>query len=197
MKLDYLNQSISRLNSFKERREDLSSTFRISCLFFPMASTNLLVALALVSAIIVPALATEFMVGDDDGWRTNFDYQSWAASKEFHVGDKLIFMYSAGVHNVHRADSASFQNCTPSATSVALTTGNDVITLASEGKKWYICTKASHCASGNMKLAITVLPQMGSPAPAPAVSAATVHWASTYFAWITAAFGTIVMIIMA
>ncbi|KAL8114510.1 blue copper protein 1a-like [Apium graveolens] len=163
-----------------------------------MATTNLLVAFALISAIIVPALATEFIVGDDNGWRTNFDYQTWAAGKEFHVGDKLIFKYSAGVHNVHRADSVSFPNCAPSATSVALTTGNDVITLSSEGKKWYICTKASHCATGNMKLAITVLPQMESPAPAPpAVSAATVHRASTYFAWITAAFGAIMMIIAA
>ncbi|KAK1376437.1 Phytocyanin domain-containing protein [Heracleum sosnowskyi] len=163
-----------------------------------MASTYFLVALALISTIVVPALATtEFIVGDDNGWRTSFDYQSWAASKEFHVGDKLVFKYSAGVHNVHRADSASFQNCTPSATSIALTTGNDVITLASEGKKWYICTVAAHCAIGNMKLAITVLPQVGSPAPAPAISAATLHGASTYFAWITAAFGTIMMIIMA
>lgn len=161
-----------------------------------MASTNLLVALALISAIIVPALATEFMVGDENGWKTNFDYQTWAASKEFHVGDKLMFMYSAGVHNVHRADLASFQNCTPSATSVALTTGNDVITLTSEGKKWYLCSKATHCATGNMKLAITVLPQVGSPAPAPPVSAAIVHGASTYFAWITAAFGTIILIHM-
>lgn len=108
-----------------------------------------------------------------------------------------VFKYSAGVHNVHRADSASFQTCTPSATSVALTTGNDVITLASEGKKWYICTKASHCATGNMKLAITVLPQMGSPEPAPAVSAATLHGASSYIAWITAAVGAIVIIITA
>lgn len=68
-----------------------------SSLIFPMASTNLLVAVALISAIMVPALATEFIVGDENGWRTNFDYQTWAASKEFHVGDKLSKSYYLNV----------------------------------------------------------------------------------------------------
>ena len=54
-----------------------------------MASIKIFVALALVSAIIAPALATDFVVGDDAGWKTNFDYKTWAADKEFHVGDKL------------------------------------------------------------------------------------------------------------
>ncbi|KAL1830127.1 hypothetical protein DCAR_0209535 [Daucus carota subsp. sativus] len=158
-----------------------------------MASVNFFVAVALISAIIAPALATDFVVGDEAGWKTNFDYKTWAAGKEFHVGDKLIFNYPAGVHNVHKADLASFQSCTPSATSVALTTGSDVITLASEGKKWYLCSIASHCASGNMKLAITVLPQVESPAPAPEVSAAAEF--GTQFLWIGAAFGAVMMMI--
>lgn len=72
-----------------------------------------------------------------------------------------------------------------------------MITLASEGKKWYLCTKATHCATGNMKLAITVLPEVGSPAPAPAISAATKHGDATmYLAWITAALGTFMMMIL-
>ncbi|KAK1374767.1 Phytocyanin domain-containing protein [Heracleum sosnowskyi] len=160
-----------------------------------MASVKFFVALALISAFIAPALATDFVVGDEAGWKTNFDYKTWAASKEFHVGDKLIFKYFAGAHNVHRADLASFQSCTPSATSVALTTGNDVITLASEGKKWYLCSVATHCATGNMKVAITVLPQVASPAPAPTISAATGFGSSTHLLWIGAAFGALMMMI--
>ncbi|KAL1830126.1 hypothetical protein DCAR_0209534 [Daucus carota subsp. sativus] len=164
-----------------------------------MASINIFVTLALISAIIAPALATDFVIGDEAGWKTNFDYKTWAAGKEFHVGDKLIFKYSAGVHNVHRADLASFQSCKPSATSVALTTGNDVITLASEGKKWYLCSIASHCASGNMKLAITVLPQGESPAPAPQVMGHREESAAVGFGtqllWIGAALGPVMMMI--
>lgn len=54
-----------------------------------MASYNLFVALALISAILAPVSATDFVVGDANGWTTNFDYKTWAASKEFHVGDNL------------------------------------------------------------------------------------------------------------
>lgn len=58
-----------------------------------MASINyLLVTLAL---IVSPALATDYLVGDDQGWGLNFDYQSWVTDKQFHVGDKLsTFFFS-------------------------------------------------------------------------------------------------------
>lgn len=43
-----------------------------------------------VAATLAPSiLATEFLVGDTMGWTINFDYESWAKGKEFHVGDKL------------------------------------------------------------------------------------------------------------
>ena len=111
-----------------------------------------------------------------------------------------VFNYPVGVHNVHKADLASFQSCTPSATSVALTTGSDVITLASEGKKWYLCSIASHCASGNMKLAITVLPQIESLAPAPQVMGDRNEFSAaagfgTQLLWIGAALGPVMMMI--
>ena len=54
-----------------------------------MASSHIMMIIAIVSAISGPAMATEFMVGDKSGWTTNFDYQAWTQGKEFHVGDKL------------------------------------------------------------------------------------------------------------
>ena len=51
-----------------------------------------------------------------------------------------------------------------------LTTGNDVIPLSTPGNKWYICGVAKHCESGNQKLSITVLPQLGSPETSPSSS---------------------------
>lgn len=54
-----------------------------------MASSHIMMIIAIVVAISGPAMATEFMVGDKSGWTTNFDYQAWAQGKEFHVGDKL------------------------------------------------------------------------------------------------------------
>ncbi|EYU40566.1 hypothetical protein MIMGU_mgv11b023001mg [Erythranthe guttata] len=58
------------------------------------------------------------------------------------------------------------------ATAVPRTTGNDVIPLATPGKRWYICTIGEHCFKG-MKLVITVSTAEGpSPAPSPGTSAA-------------------------
>ncbi|GAA0152659.1 hypothetical protein LIER_43190 [Lithospermum erythrorhizon] len=40
----------------------------------------------------------------------NFDYQTWAMGKEFHVGDKLIFKYKQGNHNMWmNLDSSNVQ----------------------------------------------------------------------------------------
>ncbi|KAL4299307.1 hypothetical protein HN51_050058 [Arachis hypogaea] len=124
--------------------------------------------LVVIATIFLPsiAIATEFIVGDDQGWRPGFDYNSWAASKVFHVGDTLEFKYGVGEHNVYKVDGSSFQSCTVPTNSTPMTSGDDHILLATEGKKWYICGVAGHCSAGQ-KLVITVLPNL-SPAPAPA-----------------------------
>ena len=55
-----------------------------------MASKRFVGAMAIL-AFVLPAvaMATEFIVGDDQGWTINFDYEAWAKEKVFHVGDKL------------------------------------------------------------------------------------------------------------
>ncbi|XP_010645994.2 blue copper protein 1a-like [Vitis vinifera] len=113
------------------------------------------------------AMATEFTVGDDQGWTINFDYEAWAKDKVFHVGDKLVFKYTAGRHNVFKVNGTAFTNCTIPPANEAITTGNDVITLATPGRKWYICGVNDHCGNYGQKLVITVLEESASPAPAP------------------------------
>ncbi|KAF4403967.1 hypothetical protein G4B88_014423 [Cannabis sativa] len=112
-------------------------------------SKQLFISLAII-AIFVPSIsAVEYVVGDEKGWTINFDYQAWAQGKEFHVGDKL--------ECVPPADDTS-----------ALTSGNDVITLTTPGRKWYICGVPQHCQVGNQKLLITVIPDIddvASPTP--------------------------------
>lgn len=88
LNLHYHNQGISQPNRVQQRTHTFSYNFQIN-LIFSMASVTFFVTFALISAIIAPALAKEFTVGDEAGWKTNFDYKTWAASKEFHVGDKL------------------------------------------------------------------------------------------------------------
>ncbi|KAJ4830064.1 hypothetical protein Tsubulata_039598, partial [Turnera subulata] len=102
-------------------------------------------------------LAKEFVVGDEAGWKLGFDYQAWAKGKDFRVGDKLIFKYRAGSHNVYKVDGTGFQQCIRPSAKEALTTGYDVVELATPGRKWYICGVAKHCEYG-MKLVIDVKP---------------------------------------
>ncbi|KAE8056483.1 hypothetical protein FH972_013254 [Carpinus fangiana] len=76
-----------------------------------------------------------------------------------------------------------------------LISGNDVITLATAGRKWYICGVAKHCENGNQKLAITVLPQTVSPAPSP-ISAAKGSIKHICYGWMVAVFGILVMVMV-
>lgn len=44
------------------------------------------VSMILVSSV---AMATDHIVGDDDGWTLDFDYTQWAQDRVFRVGDNL------------------------------------------------------------------------------------------------------------
>ncbi|KAI3925365.1 hypothetical protein MKW92_022623 [Papaver armeniacum] len=134
------------------------------------ANKQFFIVLAIV-AIILPsvATATDYTVGDDSGWNNNFDYAAWAKDKQFYVGDTLLFKYESGSHNVLKVNGTGFKECIKPDPSLALATGNDVITLATSGRKWYICGIKQHCTQGQ-KLFITV--QDGAaPQPAPWSSA--------------------------
>ncbi|BBH03244.1 uclacyanin 1 [Prunus dulcis] len=123
-----------------------------------MASSNLYIILATLAVFAPSVLATDYVVGDDKGWTINFDYQAWAQGKSFYVGDNLVFNYPKGAHTVLKVNGTGFQQCAAPLDSVPLTSGKDVINLATPGRKWYICGVAQHCELGNQKLLITVLP---------------------------------------
>ncbi|KAK2983982.1 hypothetical protein RJ640_027307 [Escallonia rubra] len=126
-----------------------------------------------ILAIVSPALvsAKDFIVGDDKGWTTNFDYQAWARGKDFRVGDRLVFQYPVGAHNVFKVDGTGFESCIKPALTEALTSGNDAIVLATPGRKWYICGIGQHCAAAGQKLFITVNSEWMAPSPSPSPSA--------------------------
>lgn len=69
-----------------------------------------------------------------------------------------------------RVNGTGFEKCEAPAGTEALTTGEDTLTLTSPGKKWYICSMGNHCKSGNMRLTITVLAELGSPTASPSPS---------------------------
>lgn len=55
-----------------------------------MAASRMLMALAISATMVVElAMATNYTVGDSDGWELGGNFQSWASSKNFTVGDVL------------------------------------------------------------------------------------------------------------
>ncbi|XP_057994401.1 blue copper protein 1b-like [Hevea brasiliensis] len=122
----------------------------------------------LVAVVPITTLAKEYIVGDESGWTVGYDYQAWAQGKDFQVGDKLVFQFPVGAHNVFKVNGTAFQNCTVPSLNEALTTGKDTIVLTTPGKKGYICGVGKHCEVGGQKLAIVV--QSQAPAPAPSMA---------------------------
>ncbi|KAI0530676.1 hypothetical protein KFK09_000223 [Dendrobium nobile] len=121
----------------------------------------LFIAMATVPAIVG---AKDFIVGDEEGWKVGVNYTEWAEDKEFRVGDRIVFNYVKGKHNVLKVTGPAFRSCNKTVSS-PLTTGNDKIELTSAGRKWYICAIGDHCEKG-MKLFIDV-DEAEVPAPAP------------------------------
>ncbi|WOK99473.1 hypothetical protein Cni_G08185 [Canna indica] len=139
-----------------------------------MASKQLLSVLAViaVTAVLPVAMGAEFVVGDDSGWKPDFNYTEWAADKVFRVGDHLVFNYTEGVHNVIPVNGEKFKACDASGAENVLSSGNDMVHLKVDGRKWYICGKGDHCTRGQ-KLVINVLTALGEAPSSPPSSSAT------------------------
>ncbi|KAL6638021.1 hypothetical protein ACP70R_025593 [Stipagrostis hirtigluma subsp. patula] len=116
------------------------------------------VAAAALAVAFLPALAaaTEHRVGDDNGWTLGFDYDAWAATKQFKVGDTLVFKYNDPSHTVVEVGGADFAACNKAGAAAVLATGEDRVTLDKAGRRWFVCSVGEHCQKG-MKLKITVL----------------------------------------
>ncbi|KAG9140840.1 hypothetical protein Leryth_010383 [Lithospermum erythrorhizon] len=136
------------------------------------------IVVSVLQLAISNVAAVDYLVGDEKGWTTNVDYRAWAKGKIFHVGDRLVFKYPAGDHNVVQVKRDEFKYCMASPKSLALTSGHDEIELTSAGRKLYISSVRDHCILGNQKLAITVFPAPSIdywkrfpevPAPAPTI----------------------------
>ncbi|KAL6128964.1 hypothetical protein ACLB2K_072317 [Fragaria x ananassa] len=52
-----------------------------------------------------------YHVGDSGGWSIFSDYSKWSSTKEFHVGDTLIFTYNKMFHNLMQVDGKDYQAC--------------------------------------------------------------------------------------
>nr|CAB3455773.1 unnamed protein product [Digitaria exilis] len=156
----------------------------------------LLLAVVIAAACLAPlASAMEWMVGDDAGWRPQFNKTGWTNGKTFRVGDTLMFMYQPGAHTVIQVGKDDFISCNLQGNQLgAWTSGNDVVHLDKPGKVWFFCSIPGHCDNG-MKLVVDVqldaAPSPDSPPPPAPKSSAPAATAGRYTAAVALAAGVV------
>ncbi|KAG7998048.1 hypothetical protein I3843_01G239300 [Carya illinoinensis] len=117
---------------------------------------------------------TVHVVGDSIGWTVPTggasSYQTWAASKQFVVGDILLFNFVTNAHDVLQVPKESYDSCSSSnPIGDIITTGPINVTLSTASTHYYICTVGRHCLSGQ-KISVTV---SSSPSVVPPTSTST------------------------
>ncbi|KAF5746278.1 hypothetical protein HS088_TW06G00448 [Tripterygium wilfordii] len=124
-------------------------------------------------AIVGACSGAVYRVGDSAGWTDNgsVDYNEWASSKIFHVGDTIVFEYDAQFHNVKQVTHHEFRSCNVTSPKATYSSGSDSITLKRRPTHLYfVCGFPGHCQAGQ-KVDIRVLPSFlgptGSPSPSP------------------------------
>ncbi|CAO2189878.1 unnamed protein product [Urochloa humidicola] len=137
-----------------------------------LVPTAAMAALVAMAAVMEVAAAATYTVGAPDGlWDMQTDYAQWVKTKTFHPGDKITFTYSAELHDVVEVTEAGYDACSSANNISAFRTGNDVVTLAAAGTRYFLCGLTGHCDSG-MKIRIDVVAADSSAASGPAAAAA-------------------------
>ncbi|ERN05787.1 hypothetical protein AMTRI_Chr10g231760 [Amborella trichopoda] len=109
--------------------------------------------------------AAVYIVGDEDGWTTGYNYLSWSMKYNFSVGDTLVFNYVKGQHNTWEVTEGAYRSCNMS-TGVLKQhrSGTDQIALSEERGYWFVCSIEGHCPGG-MKLGVQVTANHDAPSP--------------------------------
>ncbi|KAJ6955393.1 mavicyanin-like [Populus alba x Populus x berolinensis] len=129
---------------------------------------TILVVFFLMTALCGVSMATVYQIGDSAGWTSmgQVDYQDWAASKNFHGGDTLVFNYNYQFHNVKQVTHQGFESCNATSPIATYTNGSDTVTLEKLGHFYFICGYPGHCQAGQ-KIDILVTPATSNLSPAP------------------------------
>uniref|UniRef100_A0A2N9H0S0 Phytocyanin domain-containing protein n=1 Tax=Fagus sylvatica TaxID=28930 RepID=A0A2N9H0S0_FAGSY len=125
--------------------------------------------------VVSNSMALVYKVGDNEGWSSlgHVDYAKWASTKNFHVGDALLFEYNQMYHSVLQVSHQDFLSCNTTSPIAVYFSGEDLITLGSADNFYYLCGVPGHCQAGQ-KVGIKVTPISPFPSaslsPTPSVS---------------------------
>ncbi|XP_034210753.1 mavicyanin-like, partial [Prunus dulcis] len=119
-----------------------------------------------------------YRVGDFSGWSSRglVDYNEWASTKDFHVGDTLTFSYNNQFHNVMQVTNEDYESCNPASPIAVYASGSDTITLERPDNFYFLCGAPGHCQAGQRVEILATLPtpddSFTGPSPTPSASPA-------------------------
>ncbi|KAB2016188.1 hypothetical protein E1A91_D08G080600v1 [Gossypium mustelinum] len=118
------------------------------------------------------SMAAIHWVGGFAGWTTvaagsPLDYRIWASTRNFHVGDVIVFRYNNKFNNVVRVTHQNFKSCNATSPIAVYSSGADTINLTRPGHLYFICSIPGHCLAGQkvnieVTLAMEHLPSSAS-----------------------------------
>ncbi|XP_006366038.1 early nodulin-like protein 3 [Solanum tuberosum] len=126
------------------------------------------------------ACCYEFKIGGSGDWSVPMDtnannYNQWAESSRFQIGDTLSFHYSADKDSVLLVNKADFDNCNTASPIEKYSDGHSVVKFNHSGPYYFISGVHDNCVK-NEKLYLVVMADRShhnqtasSPPPSPSV----------------------------
>ncbi|KAE8656298.1 Detected protein of unknown function [Hibiscus syriacus] len=99
------------------------------------------------------SMGTIHWVGGFLGWTTiavglPLDYKLWTATRNFHVGDVVIFKYNKNCSDVVRVTHQNYNSCNATSPIAFYSSGSDTINLTKPGHYYFICSLQGRCLAG-------------------------------------------------
>eukprot|EP00246_Nothoceros_aenigmaticus_P015775 TRINITY_DN6800_c0_g2_i1.p1 TRINITY_DN6800_c0_g2~~TRINITY_DN6800_c0_g2_i1.p1 ORF type:complete len:599 (-),score=78.09 TRINITY_DN6800_c0_g2_i1:729-2525(-) len=118
----------------------------------------LLCALAIAFQLCSVSYATQYKVGESNGWNAGLranEVNAWVANITFRVNDTLYFLYDQSVHNVLVVNQDQYLRCDNSTPIQVYFNGSTVVLLDRVGWWYFIDGIGNWCAQG-VKIAMEV-----------------------------------------
>ncbi|KAL2230184.1 UNVERIFIED_CONTAM: hypothetical protein Sindi_1612800 [Sesamum indicum] len=107
-----------------------------------------------------------YKVGDSAGWtNTGVDYEKWASSHTFKVGDKIVFNYDPEKYDVVEVSQQDYNMCNSNSPISRYNSGNDELDITTPGTFYYICSYSNMCQQDKQKVAIKIDKEKSTPSP--------------------------------
>ncbi|KAL0414146.1 UNVERIFIED_CONTAM: Mavicyanin [Sesamum radiatum] len=132
-------------------------------------SKSCVVLMFLMMDFLEGSMGAVYKVGDSAGWTiAGVDYEKWASTHTFKVGDTVVFNYDNESNDVIQVTEENYKTCNSDDNPIdILNSGNDKIELTSLGTYYYICSFPNRCLYNKQKVAIKVSTSVNDTTPSP------------------------------